>query len=304
MWNFPLYKDFRREQNEIAREGFKGKGYAVQDNYPFILRSRDDWRKNIILGRVADYIEKTKNDCGQNSKSFPIHKYFHHGLSSQAMLFNLLGDVVINNDLKLVSGIFNYPSVKIDEKSELSFEYSDRETFNEKQQQPTSFDFVIKNKDSKSIFVEAKYVETEFGKCSTIEKGECEGLNPVNNPDLCYLTHKGRTYWELMNKHGLSQAFAQSPICPFAVYYQFYRELLFAIENNGYYVILIDRRNPAFYKSGANSIRGLLPVLTNLIPETLKNLIKIVYIQDVVDKLEEFGYDWINEFREKYGMKK
>ncbi|KAA6310624.1 hypothetical protein EZS27_038101 [termite gut metagenome] len=195
-----------------------------------------------------------------------------------------------------------YENVCIDDNSELLFEYSDRKILNELQRQPTSFDFAIKNDKGKSIFLEAKYVETEFGKCSTIEGGECDGLNPINDVNSCYLTHCGRNYWDLMNKYALSEPYKNSLICPFAIYYQFYRELLFAIENNGYYVILIDKRNPAFIKTNGVNERGLIPVLTSHIPEEMKSIIKIVFIQDVVELLEKFNYSWVEEFKNKYGL--
>jgi hypothetical protein len=250
-----------------------------------------------------EFMRETKKEYQKEAKPFPLHKYIHHGLSSQAMLFNLLGEVVLNRDFIFLSSVFSFPEVNITNESELLFEYSDRHTFNENQQQPTSFDFVIKNKNGKNIFIEAKYIETEFGKCSTIENGECDGMNPVRNKDLCYLTSIGRTYWKLMHYYKLDQPYINSPICPFAVYYQFYRELMFALENNAYYVLLLDKRNPAFLKTAEGEIdRGLVPFLTNLVPEEIKPVIKIVYIQDIIEKLEMADYKWTNDFKVKYGI--
>jgi len=68
---------------------------------------------------------------------------------------------------------------------------------------------------------------------------------------------------------------------------------MFALEHNGYYVILIDKRNPAFYKNIVNKDRGLIPVLMNLVFINLRPLIKTIHIQDVVDQLERFGYSWV-----------
>lgn len=309
MWRYKLYKKYRREQNVIAADWFKLKDFPVDDKYPFILKEHSNWKNNILLDHVYDYIKNTKTEREKKEipekkiEPFPIHKYIHHGLSSQAMLFNLLCDIVVQKDFNFFASLFNYPDVNITEESELTFEHSDRDVFKENQQQPTSFDFAVLNKTGKNIFIEAKYVETEFGKCSTIETGECDGLNPVNDINLCYLTHKGRNYWELMKKHGLHEAFINTPICPFAIYYQFYRELLFALEKNGYYIILIDKRNPAFYKTSENGIdRGLIPILTNLLPEKLKTRVKIIYLQDIVEKLDPNKYKWKKEFIKKYGL--
>jgi hypothetical protein len=302
-WSYNQYSEFRKKQNMIALEYFKSKSYPVSDKYPFILRSRDDWKLNIICDTVADQIERHKIKCENDNVAFPLHKYIHHGLSSQAMLFNLFGVAYMKKDVNFFKEIFNFPEVFITQDVEFKFEHYDRNTFNEGQQQPTSFDFAVLNKSrGKNVFVEAKYVETEFGKCSTIEGGECDGLNPISDPNLCYLTHKGRNYWKLMKDHRLDYPFSQSSICPFVIYYQFFRELLFAIKNNGYYVILIDKRNPAFQKSGKDGERGLIPVLLKQIPEEHRNIIKVIYIQDVVDLLEKHEYKWVKEFRIKYGM--
>ena len=299
---YKSYKEFRSALNKIASDYFISNKYPVHYKYSFILDDKENWKNNIICSGVADYIDKRRIECIDGKIAFPIHKYIHHGLSSQAMLFNLLGDVVIKNDISFLKEIFSFVDVVITEESELKFEHYNRKTFNENQQQPTSFDFAILNESGKNIFLEAKLVETEFGKCSAIESGECDGLNPINDPNLCYLTHKGRNYLELMKKYGFEKAYEQSTICPFTIYYQFFRELLFAIENNGYYVILIDKRNPAFEKIGYNEKRGLIPILLNQIPEEYHKIIKVIYIQDIIPILEKHGYIWVKEFREKYGM--
>jgi hypothetical protein len=300
-----LYSDYRKEQKHYAAEWFRAKGYAVHKKYDYILDCYDNWEQNIIVPEVADFIKQLKNDAESNKEPFPLHKYIHNGCSSQAMLFNLLGDIVRNRDYDFLLQLFNYQDVLIDNSSKLLFEFSDRKTFNEKQQQPTSFDFVVQNQKGKNIFVEAKYVETEFGGCSVIKgyNSECDGQNPVNNTDLCYLTHKERNYWDLMKKYELDKIFEKAIICPFSIYYQFYRELMFALEHNGYFVILIDKRNPAFQKSNGKEQRGLIPFLTSLIPQKHRNILKVIYIQDVVNILDISKYNWKNEFLTKYGIK-
>jgi len=303
-WQYNTYSDYRKRQENIATNYFSQKGLPVSAKYSFILNERNNWNKNIILEKVVQYIEDQKLDAKNNKVAFPLHKYLHHGLSSQAMLFNLFGEPLIDKNYAFFQEIFQFSDIQIDNKYELKFEHYNRDTFNESQQQPTSFDFAVNDKTglNKNIFLEAKYVETEFGGCSAIEGGECEGLNPVKNPDLCYLIHKGRNYWQIMKKHQLEIAYENSPICPFVIYYQFYRELMFALENNGYFVILIDKRNPAFGKSSSTDTRGLIPILLNQIQVELKNQIKVIYIQDVLSVLVKFGYNWVGEFREKYGI--
>ncbi|MFZ4400745.1 MAG: PGN_0703 family putative restriction endonuclease [Bacteroidales bacterium] len=307
--NFDAYSVYRKQVEKIAANYFlekreSGKDYSVQDKYPYILKNSNEWNKNIIQDNVVKNIKALKAKAKDDINPFPLHKYLHHGLSSQAMLFNLFGDALINNDYAFFQDVFQFQDIQIDNKYKLKFEHSERKTFNENQQQPTSFDFAVYDKTgvNKSVFVEAKYVETEFGGCSAIKGGECDGLNPLSNSDLCYLKHKGRNYWELMKKYDLDVAYKNSPICPFVIYYQFYRELMFALENNGYFVILIDKRNPAFERYTDIGKRGLIPILLNQIPSELQKEIKIIYIQDVLPVLEKYGYRWVGKFREKYGM--
>jgi hypothetical protein len=307
-WLYPRYSNFRKDQNRIATEYFKSKKFEVDPDYSFILKNHDEWSlNNIILPEVATFIvnERNKRISSKSPRDpFPLHKYIHHGLSSQALLFNLIGHPVLDKNYSFFNEIFGFPDVTIDSSYLLKFEHSCRETFNEDQQQPTSFDFVVldENKIKRSIFVEAKYIETEFGKCSTIESGECDGQNPISDYNLCYLTHKGRTYWKKMKAHQLDEPYKASPICPLAIYYQYFREFLFALENDGYYVLLVDKRNPAFEKSDSISKRGLIPTLFNRTPAKYQDRFKVIYIQDVLTVLEKHGYTWVDEFRHKYGM--
>ena len=98
--------------------------------------------------------------------------------------------------------------------------------------QPTSIDLAIRGQaGSRTLFVEAKLVEKEFGGCSVFENGDCDGRNPSEDFELCYLHHLGRRYWELLDKHGfLNRSAFSGRVCPLASYYQFFRELLFAVE--------------------------------------------------------------------------
>ena len=298
------FSAFRKQQNNIATKYFSKRGMLVQSKYPFILKDRSDWSQNIIVHKVAQDIEEKKQFAETNNISFPLHKYLHHGLSSQAMLFNLFGEPLLRKDYAFFQEVFDFHDVQIDNKYQLKFEHYNRVTFNEFQQQPTSFDFAVWDEtgNHKNIFVEAKYVEAEFGGCSVIKGGECEGLNPISDPNLCYLTHKSRNYWNIMKKYGLDRPYANSLICPLAIYYQFFRELMFALENNGYFVILIDKRNPAFEKDSSAGKRGLIPVLMDNLSVDHKEFVKVIYIQDVLPVLIKHGYTWVDEFREKYGM--
>ncbi len=62
MWKYQKYKSFRKSQNEIARDWFAKKNLKVQEKYPFILKNKSQWKENILLDNVANFIESTQNE--------------------------------------------------------------------------------------------------------------------------------------------------------------------------------------------------------------------------------------------------
>ena len=291
------YRDYRKKLNKIASEYFKENGYSVVEKMPYILRDRNDWSKNIISMEIYEYIINQTIQAQKKGEPFPIHKYIHHGLSSQALLFNLFTNFIIMSDYKALNLIFFDGEQIIDKKAKILYEYSDRDVFNELQQQPTSFDMFIDCK--KPVFIESKFVEQKYGICSVFDEGSCDGLNPLKDFSLCYLSSKkNRNYLELMKKYNLSDAYIDDKICPLSIYYQFYRELLFSLKKNGIYVLLYDNRNPVFI----NGKRGVYKILYERLPINIKPFVKAISYQDIIAKIEPFNLDWLNKFKKKYGM--
>ena len=186
----------------------------------YCLKSHDSWPQNIICTDVAEYIRQ-EHEQNLGKDSFPLHKYLHHGLSSQAMVFNLEGPLIVRKDLEplrvaVEKAGMPWPTGEVT----AGFEYDDRAVFNEDSGQPTSIDLAISG-DTTKIFIEAKLVEREFGGCSVFSGGDCDGRNPVSyRVDGCYLHHIGRNYWERMNEFCFGEtAFTSGPICPFISYY-------------------------------------------------------------------------------------
>ena len=81
-------RDLIRQLQQQTASFFIGRGYDI-GKPQYILAKRDGWRNNIILPEVAEYIEKEKQRREQAGEPFPLHKWIHHGLSSQACLFIL-----------------------------------------------------------------------------------------------------------------------------------------------------------------------------------------------------------------------
>jgi hypothetical protein len=315
-WPYPRHHQYEALLRTTAARWFSSHDLRTHSKYPYCLHDWAQWPQNIILPEVVAYIEQQKAEC-LGRDPFPLHKYLHHGLSSQAMLFNLVGPLVARNDLAPLQAAFGRAHIPWpDGNVQLRLEESDRNVFNEDTGQPTSIDFTIYGESSKDgetnapLFVEAKFTEAAFGGCSVFAGGDCAGHNPLAVPgDLatCYLHHIGRTYWT----HALAQGFrgsplAQGPICPFAVYYQFFRESLFALAKGGHFVLLYDARSPVFVRPGLDgpSSNGLWTFLLAQAPPSMRGRLHAVTIQQLVGTIEEYPrhQDWIGLFKQKYAL--
>lgn len=304
-WPYPRHKTFEKRLRTAAQNWFKNKGYPVHPKMPYILDSWDNWPRNIILPEVSDYIKKERAERA-TVKGFPLHKYIHHGLSSQAMLFNLIGPLIVRQDLSPLEIAFNRNDIIWSEgQLKANLEFEDRGIFNEDSGQPTSIDLVIQDEtESPRIMIEAKLVESEFGGCSVFSAGDCDGRNPAGDFSLCYLHHIGRKYWELLKKYGfLNSPIGKDATCILSVHYQFFREVLFALELDCIFVLLFDERNPTFICEGPHGKRGLMPLLLSFVPENLHDRVSMLSIQQVVWAIKSTGnHEWVQEFESKYAL--
>ena len=306
-WHYPFQRDFERELQETAASWFKAHNYATHSRYPYILADRERWQENIILPQVAAYVAQIKQEREKDKKIFPLHKYVHHGLSSQAMLFNLVGPLIVRNDFAPLADAFEKAGIPFPAGTvSVELEIEDRRVFNEDAGQPTSIDLVIRSAaDAPALFIESKLVEKEFGGCSVFQNGDCDGQNPKDDLGQCFLHHTGKLYWKKLDALGfMNGRFAASPICPLANYYQYFREVMFALDKRGYFVLLADERNPVFHRTGKAGERGLMPFLLQFVPPQHREFVRMITIQSVVQAIEHTGRhtDWIGEFKSKYGI--
>lgn len=288
------YKAFRREVEPPASSWFKNHGKETQRRRPYILADKTRWKDNIILPEVAELATTIQ----------PLHRWIHHGLSSQAMLINLFGPLMLRDDLGALADAFSTAGVKWPEDGiHGRFEVEDRSVFNERQAQPTSLDFAIGSSGCpETVFIEAKFVEQEFGGCSAFGRGDCDGSNPASQHGQCYLHTIGRKYWEVMDQWEISKGpIGEGPFCAFANHYQFFREVGFALSKGGQMVFLYDERNPVFVTPAG---RGLLPHLRGLLPRRVSERVFPVTIQAVIATLSgnKAHNDWVGEFKSKYGL--
>lgn len=304
-WPYPRHQAFEETLRRAAAGWFAARGYPVHPKMPYLLASWDDWHNNIILPEVATYIVQERA-LRSTKKGFPLHKYIHHGLSSQAMLFNLVGPLIVRHDLTPLEIAFRKNSIPWPEgQMEASLEYENRKVFNEDSGQPTSIDLIIQDEyKSPKVIVESKLAEREFGGCSVFRAGDCDGRNPAKDFSICYLHHIGRRYWELLKQYGfLDGPIGNEATCILAIHYQFFREVLFALEMNCTFVLLFDERNPTFLCKGYHKKRGLLPLLLSFVPEGLHDRVATISLQHVVMAIKSTGrHEWIQEFESKYGL--
>jgi len=226
------------------------------------------------------------------------------------MLFNLIGPMTVQKDFAPLKNVLSAQEIAWPEgEVSLSFEYACPAVFNEYGRgKPTLIDLVVVDGSCEPhLFIEAKLKERNFGGCSIFKGGKCkiDGRNPAHDFSLCYLhSDRRRKYWELLDKHGfLTEAIKQDPICILKKHYQFFREVLFALEHGGSFVLLSDERSPIFYRTGPPGKRGLMPSLLALTPQSLHNRIASVNIQQVVAAIKSLGEpDWLIEFERKYGL--
>ena len=273
---------------------------------PYCLAEWEQWKSNIILEEVSSYISAQSAHAQESETPFPLHKYLHHGLSSQAMAFNLIGPLITRNHYQPLSDVLRKKHVDgTDEISSGSFEYEDRDVFNEDTGQPTSIDIVLKNSSGDPrVFIESKLVEQEFGGCSVFADGDCSGMNPIGCEDTCFLHFIGRKYWPLMAAHGITEYVKNDRLCLFTVHYQFFREVLLAVQKGGTFVLLSDERSPVFSCRSADREKGLMPFLTSLLPEHVRAKVASISIQELTSSIEQHPrhHDWVFDFKKKYGL--
>lgn len=304
-WPYPRFKKFVKFMRTTAANWFDEKGYPVHPSMPYCLDKHGNWKNNIILPEVAAYIESVRSASQKLKRPFPLNKYVYHGLSSQAMLFNLVGPLIVTGDLEPLRQVIYQQDIEWPRgASTASFEYEDRAVFNEDAAQPTSIDLVIRDGfGNPKVFIESKFVESEFGRCSVLDAGDCEGGNHMDDLSQCYLHFIGRTYWMRLNDDRFTPLLERETFCVFGMYYQFFRELIMALVKGGSFILLFDERSPVFYCKVGNIERGVLPFLKKFVPNDYHGRLGFITVKQLVESIKQSGrHSWITEFERKYGL--
>ena len=306
------YKAFKAELQAAAAAWFRKHGHSVQAEMDHCLSAPSLWHHNIILPEVVQLITRTAQAWKIRNPTLKgcLSDSLHNGLSSQAMKFNLLGPLVARKDLSplkaafgAVGGVWFFGDLRP------HFEHYDRQIFNERHGIPTCLDFALIGQGT-GLFIETKLAEPGFDGCPHHQDGSCDGKNPCSFARIaeCPLTQGGYTYWQRMEEVVLGEAaLVDGDTCPFVNYYQFFRNLMFALANQGVYNLLYDERNSMFAQRDeqGNLVDGLCQQLSEALPRHTWNSVGAFTVQDLVRAIEKTGRhgDWIQEFKDKYAIK-
>lgn len=305
--NAMLYSDYREPLETAAAKWFHDREPRpeVNSKAKYILADHNEWPHNLIDDRILPLVEKVR----------PRHTYIHHGLSSQALCFNLFGSLLRENALDSLRDIVltkggTWPEGPCTGE----FEIDDETIFKEKKpEQPTSWDFALFGPQEPNIrkkqpfaLIEVKFVETSVGACSVFARGDCNGANPAQDFNKCFLqTAKKREYWQRFQEQNLlaTPAFAGT-ICPMTIYYQFYREVTFAAAKKTQMLYIYDDRNPVFGCPNGNEKTGLFPLLLDHLPTAVRNNIKLIPLRELVRSLQtdQRNNVWLSDFANKYDL--
>ncbi|MGD0113287.1 MAG: hypothetical protein ABSD48_15615 [Armatimonadota bacterium] len=283
-----------------AAEWFGKRGLGTRRDLAYCLERTMPWQSNLILPELAhpDVIDESK-----------IHRHFRSGLSSQAMLLNLVGPLLLEGCFAPIEAAMRAQGIEWpDGISRGKFEYEDRRVFNETPPgTPTSIDLaLLDGNEIPRIFIEAKLAEEGFGGCSRASDCPIRDTNPLDDLDACYLhKQRGRTYWNVLTETGfLEGELARAPRCILADHYQFFREAAFAVRKGGTFILLCDDRNVALWGDDPSGGGGLFARLRGLLPEALRERAAAVSVQQIVAAIRETcRHDWIEEFVSKYGLR-
>ena len=108
-----------------------------------------------------------------------------------------------------------------------------------------------------------------------------------------------------MRQHGLLESGLQRDTwCPFINHYQFYRELLLALQKGGYFVLLGDARSPVFVRQDRGVAKGTRSRLVALLSPRVRSSVAYLTVQQLVERAEQIGgHDWTAAFRAKYVLR-
>ncbi len=183
---------------------------------------------------------------------------------------------------------------------------------------PTSVDAFFKG--ARSVAVEVKFTEPEFGRCSrprlrpedpTFEREYCDGTFRIqrNRSERCSLSEIGIRYWELLPEIFIWKGKEDYRPCPLNPTYQLVRNVLAACVSSGaaldtetgHALVVYDARNPAFHPGGIADAQWWATIRALRYPRLLRR----VSWQSIAAHLDQFiDLKWLTQgLQDKYGIR-
>lgn len=246
------------------------------------------------------------------------HRWFGSMASSQALAQSVFAVLRELGRLSVLAGLEaedGHPAF-FETYSGHTFELEHRvQSLNEPR--PTSVDVFVNG--PARVAVEAKFTETEFGRCSrpalrpkdaNYERDHCDGSYSIqrNREQKCSLSQLGIRYWEYVPQLFAWPSDIEHRPCPLGRGYQLMRNILAAcVQPEGgvdtercHALVLYDKRNPAFRPGGAAHLQWWSVVCALRFPRVLRRLTW----QRLAGHLRQFPeLDWLTRgLHDKYGF--
>jgi len=166
----PRRADWLPELRAQVAAYFVEKELPVRSTAPYILAGgKQRWPLNIIDPEVGAMIRTIMAERRAEGHPFPLHRSIRHGLSSQALLFNLIGPVLLAKRWNVFDAILESAGIPLSRHViDAKLEEEDRSIFNEGRGQPTSADLYLQTEQGDKVCAEFKFTENGFGRALSL----------------------------------------------------------------------------------------------------------------------------------------
>jgi len=292
---------------------FKDK-YRYLNFHPDIMLPAQD----MLGGRVDRYYHDTRSEIA-------VHDYIGHVASSQALCWNMVLAMKKHDNFGPLFEVLSAALAEEGMASQFDFgietttvlELNVGQDLGEDGKAATSIDLYLRTPQGKVCAVEFKLTEHDFGRCKLPRStsGKCDGTYgsrhnaEANDGFLCYLSSRGRRYWQIGGQYNILDPTRINEPCPLDRYYQALRNLMVAKkraqeatekEIRGIFVLVADERNEAFWGPKSN-YEGLKQYLAGVRGKVVPDVFR-VSPQDILSRFSGSLSEYKEYFQVKYGF--
>lgn len=248
---------YKRSVLRLSQPGLYAHGNRLLEKGHILPCPRDTWQFNLLPSCRPDNIDDLP---------FPLHKYFHHLNSSQALCLNLFTPLVTHSKLPLIDDAL---SLQRSHRQDLvgTFEKQSELEVVRGDQRRTSFDFHLAGQEGPQVFFEVKYTEDGFGKARR---------------DASHVDKVKTVYRPLVERSAYLSDDAKAPSGGFVQFfldhYQVMRNLIH-VDADSHVVFLFPSWNKKVAAQAAAARESFLT------PRG-RGMVHIVYLEDFVDHID------------------